>query len=334
MALAHGGQILLSAVTAGLVEGFATVALGEFQLRGLARPERVHQVISPRLERDFPPLRGERGPTHNLPAALTSFVGRQAEIGTVAVRVAEGRLVSLLGPGGAGKTRLAIEAGRRLVEEFPDGVWLAELAVLRDPAQVAATVARPMGHHDPLAEAGGPGVVRDRLTAAIAHQRVLLVLDNCEQVVEAAAELVTGLLGQCPRLVVLATGLDAFADLDALDGGWLAEWGGVFLGVAAEVVGDHPVAAAHALRFLRFCRRSDVRMMLTAGIRSAARLSTMTGYPGQAVDFGARPSAPSLSAACATCRSCSDWIVHGAGNAPMPLAPTPPASTPKEHPGR
>ena len=132
-------------------------------------------------------------------------MGRQAEIEALASRVREGRLVTLVGPGGAGKTRLGIEAGRRLLDQFPGGVRLAELAVPRDPGQVAATVAKSMGHHDPLAEAGGPGLVRDRLAAAIGHQRVLLVLDNCEHVLEAAAELVTGLLGMCPRLVVVAT---------------------------------------------------------------------------------------------------------------------------------
>ena len=205
MALAHGGQLLLSTATASLVPEVDTVDLGEHRLRGIARPERVHQVVKACLERDFPPLRGERGPAHNLPPALTSFVGRQAEIDALAVRVGEGRLVTLVGAGGAGKTRLAIEAVRRMVDEFSDGVWLAELAVLRDPGQVAATVAKAMGHHDPLAEAGGPGLVRDRLGAAIANQRVLLVLDNCEHVIDAAAELVARLLGLCPRLVILAT---------------------------------------------------------------------------------------------------------------------------------
>ncbi len=205
VALAHGGQILMSSAAAGLTEGFDTLDLGEYQLRGLARPERLHQLVKAGLRREFPPLRGERGRVHNLPAPLTSFVGRQAEIDALAIRVSEARLVTLVGPGGAGKTRLAIEAGRRLLDEFPEGVWLAELAVLRDPAQVAATAAQAMGHHDPLADAGGPALVCDRLGAAIGAQRVLLVLDNCEHVVKAAADLVAGLLGLCARLVVVAT---------------------------------------------------------------------------------------------------------------------------------
>jgi predicted ATPase/class 3 adenylate cyclase len=205
MALAHGGQILLSRATADLVPEVDTVDLGEYQLRGLARPERLFQVLAAGLPIEFPLLRGDQAAAHNLPAALTSFLGRQAEIDDVAVRITDGRIVTLVGPGGAGKTRLAVETGRHLMDEFPDGVWLAELAVLRDPAQVAATVAKAMGHHDPLAEAGEPGLVRDRLAAAISNHRMLLVLDNCEHLIETAADLVRGLLGDCPRLVVLAT---------------------------------------------------------------------------------------------------------------------------------
>jgi predicted ATPase/class 3 adenylate cyclase len=205
MSLAHGGQILLSRAAADLVPELDTLDLGDYQLRGLGRPERLHQVVAAALPSEFSPLRGDQGTRHNLPAPLTSFVGRQAEIDAVADRVTEGRLITLVGPGGAGKTRLAIEAARRLLGEFPDGVWLADLAVLRDPAQVATAVAKAMGHPDPLAESGGPGLVRDRLGAALAGQRVLLLLDNCEHVVEAAAELVDGLRAGCPRLVVLAT---------------------------------------------------------------------------------------------------------------------------------
>jgi predicted ATPase len=205
MALAHGGQILLSRAVADLVPEMDTLDLGEYQLRGLPRPERLYQVIAAGIPREFPPLGGDQGTAHNLPAARTSFVGRLAEIDALTIRVAEERLVTLVGPGGAGKTRLAVEAARRMLDEFPDGVWLAELAALRDPIQVAATVAKAMGHHDPLAGSGGPGLVRNRLAAAIGDQRVLLVLDNCEHVVEAAAELVDGLLDHCPRLVTVAT---------------------------------------------------------------------------------------------------------------------------------
>jgi predicted ATPase/class 3 adenylate cyclase len=224
MALAHGRQILLSAVTAGLVPEFETVELGGYQLRGLARPERVHQVVAAGLPREFPPLHGDSGTAHNLPAELTSFVGRQAEIEDLVERVHEARLITLVGPGGAGKTRLATETAQRLLDEFPNGVWLAELAALRDPAQVAATVAKAIGRHDPLAKGGGPGLVRDRLAAAIGAHRVLLILDNCEHVLEAATELVAGLLAACPLLVVIATsrqslgvGGERLVEIESLD---------------------------------------------------------------------------------------------------------------------
>ena len=204
MGLAHGGQILISAVTAGLAESFERVDLGEHRLRGLTRPERLFQVVGAGLPREFPPLRGEEGTVHNLPAALTSFVGREVDIDTVTSRLGDGRLVTLVGAGGVRKTRLALESAGRLLHEF-NGVWLAELAAVRDPGQVASTVAQAMGYHDPLAEAGGPDLVRARLAAAIADQRLLLVVDNCEHVVVAVAALVAGLVRSCPRLVVLAT---------------------------------------------------------------------------------------------------------------------------------
>jgi hypothetical protein len=270
--LAHGGQILLSAVTAALVPEFETVELGEYQLRGLTRPERVQQLVKIGLERDFPPLRGDLGTSHNLPAALTSFVGRRAEIDALAVRVSEGRLITLVGAGGAGKTRLAIEASSRLLDEFPDGVWLAELDVLRDPAQVAATVAKAMGHHDPLAEVGGPALIQGRLAAAIGRQRVLLLLDNCEHVLAAAAELVAVLLGACPRLVVVATsrqslgvGGERLVEIESLDlpigddvAAVAASAGGALFVERAQAVHprfqlDAPTAAAVA----EVCRRLE-----------------------------------------------------------------------------
>jgi predicted ATPase/class 3 adenylate cyclase len=205
MGLAHGGQILVSSLTAGLVESVETVDLGEHRLRGLSRPERLYQVVAAGLPREFPPLHGDQASAHNLPAALTSFVGREDDLIMLSRRLAEERLVTLVGAGGVGKTRLAVETARRVFEEFDDGVWLVELAALRDPDQVASTVARAVGYHDPLAEAGGPALVRERLAAAVADQRMLLLLDNCEHLVQAAADLAAGLVRSCPRLVVLAT---------------------------------------------------------------------------------------------------------------------------------
>ncbi|WP_433060747.1 BTAD domain-containing putative transcriptional regulator [Dactylosporangium sp. CS-033363] len=161
-------------------------------------------------------LRGEAATERREPAAgnlrapLTSFVGRDTDLGTVRRLVAAGRLVTLVGPGGAGKTRLAIETGRAMAGDVPDGVWLVELAPVTDPADVIQAVWGALGLRDP---AGKPGPGRRaepddpprRLAAALAHRRLLLVLDNCEQIVAAAAELAERLLGECPRLRILAT---------------------------------------------------------------------------------------------------------------------------------
>ena len=170
-AAGHGGQILMSAQTAALLRHLlpasSLVNRGVFWLPGFDEAEQIFQLVDPDLPSSFPPLLAAPAIAHNLPDVRTSFIGRDNDLKLVNELLRTGRLVTLVGPGGAGKTRLAIEAGRRLLDEFPDGVWLAELAVLRDPAQVAATVAKAMGHHDPLAEAGGPGLVRDRLGAAI-----------------------------------------------------------------------------------------------------------------------------------------------------------------------
>ena len=208
-AAGHGGQILMSSQTVGLLghllPASSLVNRGAFLLSGFDEAEQIFQLADPDLPSSFPPLLAAPAVAHNLPDARTSFIGRESDLKLVNELLRTGRLVTLVGPGGAGKTRLAIEAGRRLLDVFPDGVWLAELAVLRDPAQVPAATAKAMGHHDPLAEIGGPALVRDRLAAAIGREHPLLVLDNCEHVALAAAELAAGLLGACPGLVVLAT---------------------------------------------------------------------------------------------------------------------------------
>ena len=208
-AAGHGGQILMSSQTAALLghllPASSLVNRGAFLLPGFDEAGQIFQLVDPDLPSSFPPLLASPAVAHNLPDARTSFIGRDNDLKLVDELLRTGRLVSLVGPGGAGKTRLAIEAGWRSLDEFPDGVWLAELAVLRDPAQVPAAVAKAVGHHDPLAEIGGPALVRDRLAAALGRRHVLLVLDNCEHVAGAAADLAAGLLSACPGLAVLAT---------------------------------------------------------------------------------------------------------------------------------
>jgi predicted ATPase/DNA-binding CsgD family transcriptional regulator len=141
---------------------------------------------------------------HGFPAALTSFVGRAAVVDEVAGRLGEYRLVTVTGPGGSGKTRLAGEVARRVAGEFADGVWLAELGAVRDPAQVPAVVAAALGVRDLPAVAAA-----DALARALARRQLLLVLDNCEHVIGAAAELCGRLLLGADDVRVLATSREA-----------------------------------------------------------------------------------------------------------------------------
>jgi predicted ATPase/DNA-binding SARP family transcriptional activator len=149
-------------------------------------------------------------PRTNLPAGLTSFVGRDEELGAVAALVAESRLVTLTGPGGSGKTRLATEVARTMAGRQPDGVWLVELAPLTDETELPSAVLAVLGLRVDALTSGPPGFVADadpadRLAAALRTRSALLVLDNCEHVIDGAAALAGRLLGECPALRVLAT---------------------------------------------------------------------------------------------------------------------------------
>ncbi|MEU4665913.1 BTAD domain-containing putative transcriptional regulator, partial [Micromonospora chalcea] len=141
----------------------------------------------------------------NLRAELTSFVGRDADLAAVGALVAEHRLTTLTGPGGSGKTRLATEAGRRLTGDLPDGVWLVEFAAVSADGDVVQATISGLGLRDALLGDAGSAEPVDRLVAAIRDREMLLILDNCEHVVEAAAALAYRLLGECRRLRILAT---------------------------------------------------------------------------------------------------------------------------------
>jgi len=146
------------------------------------------------------------GEMHGFPALLTSFIGREEAVRDVAGLLAECRLVTITGPGGSGKTRLADQVARQVAGRFADGAWLAELAAVRDPAQVAAVVAAALGIPE------RPGVSAARVLARVlAGQQLLLVLDNCEHVIDAAAELCAGLLAGCDDVRVLATSREPLA---------------------------------------------------------------------------------------------------------------------------
>jgi predicted ATPase/class 3 adenylate cyclase/DNA-binding CsgD family transcriptional regulator len=204
--LAHGGQTVLSGATELLVvdqlpPDVSLTDLGTHPLRDLPRPERVVQLCHPDLRNEFPPLRTpETHVSHNLPAQLTSFVGRQAEIKGLREALASNRLVTLTGAGGAGKTRLAVQVAAALAEEYGDGICYVDLAPITHPAVVAVTAARALG----LPDQPGRSTI-DTLQQHLRDRHMLLLLDNCEHLLDSSASLVAALLGAAPRLTVLAT---------------------------------------------------------------------------------------------------------------------------------
>jgi len=200
---AHGGQVLVSETVRALAgavlpAGVAFRDLGQHRLKDL-RPEPLAQLLVDGLRSDFPPVRSLDARPNNLPTQLTSFVGREQELATVAELLATTRLLTLTGPGGTGKTRLALQLAAAVADGYPDGVWFVALEPLRDPTLVLGTVARTIGIVQRPAE-----TVLDALAAAISERRILLVLDNFEQVVEAAGE-IGGLLRACPAVRIIVT---------------------------------------------------------------------------------------------------------------------------------
>ncbi|BCI80105.1 transcriptional regulator [Mycolicibacterium sp. TY66] len=204
--LAHGGQSILSSTTADLVTDHLPGAvwmtdLGRHSVRDLPRPEHVMQLCHPDLINDFPPLRTAKpARAHNLPAQLTSFIGRSAQLAQLQESLTEHRLVTLTGAGGAGKTRMAVEISSQLTEKFPDGVWYVDLAPITDPAVVAVAAAHSMG----LPDQPGRSIV-DIMVRFVADRGVLLLLDNCEHLLDSCGELAMTLLARCPQLTILAT---------------------------------------------------------------------------------------------------------------------------------
>src|SRR5262249_51749357 len=158
--------------------------LGEHRLSDLARPERVYQVLAPGVVDRFPPLRTLDALPNNLPLQPTSFVGREREVAEVRRLLGATRLLTLPGTGGTGRTRLALQVAADLADAHPDGVWLVELAALADPALVPQAVAATVGVRE---EPAGP--LTATLVAALRAKRLLLVLDNCEHLLDACARL-------------------------------------------------------------------------------------------------------------------------------------------------
>ena len=189
--LAHGGQTVLSGATEDMVvdrlpAGAWLIDLGTHPLRDLPRPERVVQLCHPDLRDDFPPLRTAKAVvSQNFPVQLTNFVGRGAQMTDLEKLLVDNRLVTLTGAGGAGKTRLAVEIAARIAAEFGDGVWYVDLAPVTHPGIVPVAVARAFGLPDQ------PGrSTMDTLLRFVRDRQLLVVLDNCEHLLDASAELV------------------------------------------------------------------------------------------------------------------------------------------------
>ena len=198
MGVAHGGQVLVSAATSELVRdrSLELLDLGEHRLRDLGHPERIFQVGHPQLQRAFPPLQSVDAVPTNLPTMRTELIGRSADIDALAELVARERLVTLTGVGGVGKTRLALGVAAASAAEYEDGCWLVELAPVAGGDEVVKVASTAM--RAPTTDLGA-------LAAYLADRRVLIVLDNCEHVLDAAADLVDAVLESAPEVHVVVT---------------------------------------------------------------------------------------------------------------------------------
>ena len=208
MSAAHGGQMLLSKavaeqVSGALPEGVSLRDLGTVRLRDLSSPEHIFQVVHQQLRADFPALRSLEGTPNNLTQQLNSFIGRERELAEIKEMLASNRLVTLLGMGGIGKSRLSMQLAAEVLDDFPDGVWFVELAALTDPTSVPQAVASVLGVKE---EAGRP--VIEALTKYVRDLQLLIILDNCEQVIHGCADLAKRLLQAGPKLKVLTSSRD------------------------------------------------------------------------------------------------------------------------------
>ena len=200
---AHGGQIVVSETARTLAgepgDGVRLVDLGEHRLKDLRAPERLAQVVAAGLQDAFPPLRSIDARPNNLPTQLTSFVGRETEVAEALTLLRGTRLLTLTGPGGIGKTRLSLQVAAAAADDFPDGVWFVPLEPVRERALVAPTIARVLGVTDKVSRS-----VADGIAEVIGDGRVLFVLDNFEQVVD-AAPVVPELLARSPGLTIVVS---------------------------------------------------------------------------------------------------------------------------------
>ncbi len=209
LATAYGGQILLSQATEVLLRdslppGVTLLDLGEHRLKDFERAEHIFQLVAPDLPAEFPPLKTLNALPNNLPVQITSFIGRERELAQTNEMLSNTHLLTLIGPGGTGKTRLTLQLAAEVLPGFTDGVWLVELAPLADPALVLQTIASTLG----LREI--PSTPLNDLVADYLHSKcLLLILDNCEHLVETCAQLADAFLRHCPSLKMIASSREA-----------------------------------------------------------------------------------------------------------------------------
>jgi predicted ATPase/class 3 adenylate cyclase len=205
LAIAHGGQIIVSGVTADLVQGQMPSQttlhdLGAHRLKDLAYPEQVYQVLAPDLQRDFPPLRSLGALPNNLPLQLTSFVGRDEELAEIQELLSKTRLVTIVGSGGVGKSRTSLQVAADRLDAYPGGVWFVELAPLTDAELIATTVSTVLGVS--VAPTQRP---IDAVLIELRERTALLIFDNCEHLVAQTAAIVDAILHHCPHVTILTS---------------------------------------------------------------------------------------------------------------------------------
>jgi predicted ATPase/class 3 adenylate cyclase len=279
MAAGHGGQILVADSTAALLGGVDLVDLGPRRLRDVPNAITVFQLQAQGLRTDFPPLRTVDSTPGNLPRAVSSLIGRDDEVAQVEALLRKRRLVTLIGVGGVGKTRLALEVAARLSDEFPDGAWLFELAAVTDATAVPDAVAAALG----ITQQPGKSV-GESVAAALEGRVRLLVFDNCEHVLDAAADLVEAVLAQSSTVTILATSREGLgtteeqlwrvASLD-VDAGIDSAAANLFVDRAQSVDSGFSVAKADdAAAVVEVCRRLD-GIPLAIEL-AASRIASMT----------------------------------------------------------
>lgn len=214
MSIAYGGQILLSNdslnffsnETKDQIAGNITFRdLGERRLKDLLKPERIYQVVSDGIESDFPPLKTLDARPNNLPVQSTSFVGRKSELKEIKELTGKVRLLTLLGPGGTGKTRLSIAAGENLIDDFSNGVWFVDLSIFSKPGFVVNAIAQSLKITEEKDKS-----IEQSLIEFIGKKQMLIILDNCEHLIDECARVTEKLLGHCSGLKIIATSREAF----------------------------------------------------------------------------------------------------------------------------